>query len=201
MIKRYGLLFVGIIAGFAIFALGWYFLSGDYEYQGSLIDPPVPAADFALIDQNGNPYRLRSRNGNIILIFFGYTNCPDVCPVTLSEFKNIKKTLGEKSAGIDYVFITVDPERDSQESLRKYLSRFDPDFIGLSEDRSVLEQVWADYGVYQEQKETGSAIGYLVDHTSRTYVIDSEGNWKLTYPFGIESKKIIQDLNHMLQEN
>jgi protein SCO1/2 len=121
--------------------------------------------------------------------------------VTLSEYKNIKKALGDKSTGIDYVFITVDPERDSQVHLQKYLKRFDPEFIGLSEDRSVLEQVWADYGVYQEQIETGSAIGYLVDHTSRTYVIDHEGNWKLTYPFGIETKKIIQDLKHMLENN
>lgn len=201
MLHRYGLLLTGIIVGFALFALSWYFLSGDYEYQGSLIDPPVPAADFELIDQDGNPFSLSDQIGKINLIFFGYTNCPDVCPVTLSEYMNIKKALGDKSAGINFIFITVDPERDNQVHLKNYLNRFDPEFIGLSEDRSVLEQVWADYGVYQEQIETKSAIGYLVDHTSRTYIIDSQGNWKLTYPFGIETKKIIQDLNHMLQNN
>lgn len=201
MLKRYGLLLTGILVGFGVFALSWYFLSGDYEYQGSLIDPPVPAADFELNDQYGNPYRLSDQKGKIILIFFGYTNCPDVCPVTLSEFKNIKKALGDKSNDVEFVFITVDPERDNKDHLNKYLSRFDPAFIGLSEDRSVLEQVWADYGVYQEQIETESAIGYLVDHSSRTYVIDSQGNWKLTYPFGIETRKIIQDLNHMLQNS
>jgi protein SCO1/2 len=200
MIKTYGLLIVGIVLGLIITSSAWYFLKADYTYQGSLIDPPVPAADFELIDQNGIPFRLSDQQGKIVLIFFGYTNCPDVCPVTLSDFITIKKQLGEQADGVEFVFITVDPERDGQEHLRNYLVRFDPEFTGLSGDRAELEGVWKDYGVYQERKETGSAIGYLVDHTARVYAIDKSGNWRLTYPFGMETKKMLQDLKQLLKE-
>lgn len=200
MVKTYGLLFIGILLGLIITTSAWYFLKGDYTYQGSLIDPPVPAADFELTDQYGTPFRLDDQRGNIVLIFFGYTNCPDVCPVTLSDFMAIKKQLGEQADNVKFVFITVDPERDRQEILQNYLQRFDPEFIGLSGDRAELEGVWKDYGVYQERQETGSAIGYLVDHTARVYAIDKSGNWRLTYPFGMETKKLLQDLKQLLKE-
>lgn len=186
--------------GLVIITSGFYFLEGEYTFQGSLIDPPVPAADFELSDQFGAQYRLSDREGKVVLIFFGYTNCPDVCPVTLSEFKKIKEKIGNRSEEVDFVFITVDPERDSPEYLHNYLERFDPVFIGLSGERSQLEKVWKDYGVYQERQETESAIGYLVDHSARIYAVDKNGNWRLTYPFGMETSKIIKDVNHLLDE-
>lgn len=200
MLKTYGLLIVGMIMGLVIAASGWYLLKGDYTFQGSLIDPPVPAADIELTDQYGTLFRLSDQQGKIVLIFFGYTNCPDVCPVTLSDFMKIKQQLGEQAQNVKFVLITVDPERDGQEHLRKYLQRFDPNFIGLSGERADLERVWDDYGVYQEKKETGSAIGYLVDHTARVYAIDKNGNWRLTYPFGMETSKLIRDLKQLLKE-
>ena len=150
MLKTNGLLIVGMIMGLVIATSGWYLLKGDYTFQGSLIDPPVPAADFELTDQYGKPFRLSDQQGKIVFIFFGYTNCPDVCPVTLSDFMKIKQQLGEQAPDVKFVFITVDPERDGQEHLRKYLQRIDPDFIGLSGEHADLERVWDDYGVYQE---------------------------------------------------
>jgi protein SCO1/2 len=107
------------------------------------------------------------------LIFFGYTHCPDVCPVTLTKYKQIKDQLGDQADGVRFVFITVDPERDTPEILGKHVANYDPGFIALTGSRAELEPVWKNYGVYQARSETESAAGYLVDHTTRIYAIDT----------------------------
>lgn len=201
MKTKYGLLGIGIVLGLALMLVGWKVLAQPYTYQGSLIDPPVPAADFQLNNQHGEPFRLSDQRGKTVLIFFGYTHCPDVCPVALSEFRQVKKQLGDLADQVEFVFITVDPERDTADVLGQYLANFDPTFIGLSGTPDQMEPVYKSYGVYHEKTETGSASGYLVDHTARMYVIDSQGNWRLTYPFGMEVEKQVEDLVHLLQEN
>jgi len=201
MKTKYGLLVTGIVLGLVLIMVGWKVLAKPYTYQGSLIDPPVPAADFQLSNQHGEPFRLSDQHGKTVVIFFGYTHCPDVCPVTLSEFKNVKEQLGDLADQVEFVFITVDPERDTADVLGQYLANFDPAFIGLTGTPDQLEPVYKSYGVYHEQTETGSAAGYLVDHTARMYVIDSQGNWRLTYPFGMEVEKQVEDLAHLLQES
>lgn len=192
---------MGVIIGLALILVGWQIYDLTYTYQGSLIDPPLPAADFELIDQNGQPFRLSKQRGRVVLMFFGYTNCPDVCPVTLTEFKQVKQQLGKSAEDVSFVFISVDPERDTRERVKLYMNNFDSTFIGLTGDRAALEPVWKSYGVYQAQQDTGSAAGYLVDHTARVYAIDTQGNWRLTYPFGMEVEKMIADVAHLLREN
>lgn len=191
---------VGGALGVVLLLLGWQAVFGTYTYQGSLIDPAVPAADFKLMNQYGEPFKLSDQRGKVVLIFFGYTNCPDVCPVTLSEFKYVKDGLGDQADEVTFVFITVDPERDTPEWLGTHLANFDPDFVGLTADRETLEEVWRDYGVYQEKQETGSAAGYLVSHTARSYAVDKEGNWRLTYPFEMDRKAILEDVRHLVAE-
>jgi len=159
-----------------------------------------PGSDFTLTDQNGNLFRLSDQKGKILLIFFGYTHCPDVCPITLAEFKQIKAMLGDKADQVRFVFVTVDPERDTPETINTFLQNFDPTFIGLTSDRATLEPVWKAYGVYQEQQDAGSAAGYLVDHSTPTYLIDPQGLWHINYPYGMEAEKIAQDLQHMMKE-
>lgn len=190
-----------MVIGLALtLAGGWYFLDQNYRYQGAVIEPPAQAADFSLTDQNGDLFRLSDQQGKIVLVFFGYTNCPDVCPITLSEYKKIKAMLGEKADRVRFVYITVDPERDTVERMNTYLQNFDPTFVGLTSDRATLEPVWKAYGVYQQKQDTGSAAGYLVDHSTRTYLIDSQGRWRINYPYGMEPVKIVQDLQHLLKE-
>jgi protein SCO1/2 len=191
---------VGGILGVVLLLAGRQVVFGTYTYQGSTIDPPVPAADFELVNQYGEPFRLSEQRGNVVLIFFGYTNCPDVCPVTLSDFKYISDRLGEKAQQVRFVFITVDPERDTPERLAMHLANFDPDFIGLTADRENLGGVWRDYGVYQEKQDTGSAAGYLVNHTARTYAVDKLGNLRLTYPFEMDRRAILEDVRHLIIE-
>lgn len=199
--KHLSLLAVGVMLGLVIVLLGWQFLGQTYTFHGSVIDPPVAAPELALTDHNGQPYRLSEQEGKVVLIFFGYTNCPDVCPLTLSEYKQIKNDLGDSAENVEFVFISVDPERDTVERLREYVPLFDPAFIGLTGERAELEPVWKDYGVYQARQETDSAAGYLVDHSSRIYVIDKNGNWRETFSFGMDTDLMAQDVDALLREN
>src|SRR3972149_9089604 len=116
-------------------------------FQGSLIVPSVPAQDFTFTDQYGQPFELSDQQGKVILMFFGYTNCPDVCPLTLADFKQLKSQLGEAAEQVSFVFITVDPERDTQERIKEYLANFDPAIVGLTGEHHELEHIWQDYGV------------------------------------------------------
>ena len=165
-------------------------------------DDPLPVlytlgGDFTLDSTLGSPLTLSDLRGQLVLLNFGYTGCPDVCPVTLTEFLQIRSKLGQAADQVSFVFITVDPERDTAERMRKYLTNFDPEIIGLTGDRSDLEPVWADYGVYQAKVEGTSEENYLVDHSSRVYVIDRQGNLRLTYLFGTENQLITEDVRHL----
>ncbi|HUV26664.1 MAG TPA: SCO family protein [Anaerolineales bacterium] len=184
---------VGLIAMFLILGP-----QRPYTFQGSLIEPPVSAPQFELTDMNGQPFQLSELDGQVVVMFFGYTSCPDVCPVTLTEFLQIRSKLGEAAEEVSFVFVTVDPERDTPERMRKYLTNFDPEIIGLTGERNELEPVWASYGVYQAKAEGPSDEYYLVDHSSRVYVIDPDGNLRLTYLFGTENKLITEDVLHLV---
>jgi len=199
MRMRYLLLFsAGVIL--VLGAVTAFALTRPHRFGGSLIDPPVPAPDIELSDAGGEKFRLDDQSGNAVLLFFGYTSCPDVCPVTLADFKAIKTQLGPRADRVKFVFITVDPERDSPERIRRYLANFDEEFIGLTGSRADLEPVWKAYGVFQEQVASSSSVGYLVDHSSRIYAIDPRGNLRVTYLFGTDRQDIADDVLFLLNE-
>jgi protein SCO1/2 len=196
--KKYGMVGLGVVIGLALVLVGWRAMDAGYTYQGSLIDPPISATDFTLTNQNGGTFRLSDQRGKVVLIFFGYTHCTDVCPATLLNFKRVKTMLGNQAQQVEFVFITVDPERDSPEALRQDLANYDPSFVGLTGTRPELAKVWKAYGVYQAKVDNGTP-NYSVDHTSIVYVIDPQGKWRMTYPFGMDAGKITSDLQHLLQ--
>jgi protein SCO1/2 len=144
---------------------------------------------------------LSDQQGKVVLLAFGYTNCPDVCPITLAQFKQIKAGLGSDAESVRFVFITVDPERDTPERLSLFLGSFDPEFSGLTSSRSSLEPVWQEYGVFQQKQAPDSTGNYTVDHTARIYVIDKSGNFRLTYPYDMDASGIIEDVNHLVVES
>ena len=183
---------VGIVFGFVI--------ERPHTFRGSVIDPAVPAPEFSLLSSQGGEYRLETKTGKFVLIFFGYTFCPDVCPTTLYEMKEIKAKLKEKAENIEFVFITVDPQRDTQEQLSRYLASFDESFFGLTGTDQELEMVWKDYGVYREIQETDNSLGYLVDHTSRLYLINSQGELMMTYLYETTLDEIVSDLNYLIKK-
>ena len=195
---------VGMILGLAAIFAG-FTLTRPYSFRGSLIDPPVPAADFTLTDSQGIDFTLSDQTGSLVLVFFGYTTCPDVCPATLGEMKQVRQRLladsrlGDTADAVRYVFITVDPQRDTPDRMGKYTATFDPAIIGLTGTEEQLELVWKSYGVYRAISETDSAAGYLVDHTARIYLIDQGGNLRLTYAFGTPVDDLLQDVRYLLK--
>lgn len=170
--------------------------------RGAVYDPPLPAADFSLIQADGKPFRLSEQRGKIVLLFFGYTSCPDVCPTTLAELSQAMQKLGEQErARVVVVFISVDPERDTPERAQEYAQRFFPSFLGLSGTEAELQPIWSAYGVYREVQPTGSAAGYLIAHSARVYLIDPRGNLRLTFPFGTPPEDIAYDLKILLRQS
>jgi protein SCO1 len=194
------LLLIAILTGFVAVA-GTMFLSRPYSFNGVTLDPPIEIKDFTLTDQNGKRFHLSNQRDKIVLIFFGYTHCPDICPVTLSDYGSIRAKLGDKAEKVQFVFISVDPERDTVARLSDYLEIFDPKILGLTGERNELKAVWDSFFVYQEKVEVGSASGYLVDHTSRVYLIDKKGNLFLTFHFGTTSEEMAADINYLLERN
>lgn len=191
---------VFFLLGAAVIVQGSGLLSGPYQYQGSVIDPPLPAADFDLPSTRGGHFQLSEEEGDVVLLFFGFTHCPDVCPTTLNDYQQIKARLGEEAAEVEFVFLTVDPERDTLAKLEEYLDYFDPEFVGLSAPAEALEPVWEAYGVYHQKREVGSAGGYLIDHTARIYVINTAGELQLTFPQGMAPEAMAEDIDHLLEE-
>lgn len=199
MVRKYGFwLAVGAL-------LGWVVMMGlaslrPYQLRGSVIDSSAAAPEIVLSATDGSTYSLRERQGRVALIFFGYTSCPDVCPATLSEMREVRKALGERAADVDMLFITVDPARDSLERMGMYVSLFDPAILGLTGSPEALEAVYRAYGVTVEFQTETTAAGYLVTHSSRVYVVDRAGKLRLTYPFGTAVDDIVQDVRFLLKE-
>ena len=190
------LVLVGVLAVFVAVRIS----AANYQYQGSLIDPPAPAYDIALQDTAGDHFQLSDQTGKVVLLFFGYTNCPDVCPTTMAEFKQIYEKLGPDADRVQFVYFSVDPERDTQARVDEFVNAFNPRFIGITGDEADLEPVWQAYGVTHEKQDVGSAGGYVVNHTAAVYVIDTNGEWRMTFPYGLGVDAMTQDIQHLLAE-
>lgn len=192
-----------IFAGLAVLVIlvagvGAAVLLTPYQFHGSEIAPARTAPEIVLPTVGGESFRLSEQQGKLVLIFFGYTRCPDVCPLTLSEFKQVKEALGERADQVEFVFITVDPERDTPELMAEHVARFDPEFVGLSGSAAELDPVWRAYGVYHEA--VPMSAGYSMDHSAFTYLIDKAGNLRLTYGFGTPVEDLLADVRELLKE-
>ena len=171
-----------------------------YSFHGTVINPPLPLTDFVLQTANEEVFRLSEQKGKIVLLFFGYTSCPDVCPTTLATFKQVYERLGDDAQKIKFVMITADPERDTPDKVAEYAARFNPEFIGLSGDITKREAIWKELGVFVEKQDSGSAAGYLVSHTSSIYVLDQSGDLIMTFPYGTSATDMVNDLTQLLKQ-
>ena len=171
-----------------------------YTFNGTVIDPPLPVEDFVLQTGNNESFRLSEQSGKITLLFFGYTNCPDVCPTTFAEFKQVYKKLGDDAQNVRFVMVTADPERDTPNQISEFIRFFNPVFVGLSGERSELEKVYKEFSIFVEKQESGSAADYLVSHTANVFVLDQNKNLRITFPYGTSANDMTDEIIQLLKE-
>jgi protein SCO1/2 len=152
------------------------------ELKAGVFDPPRTAPDFSLRGSDGAELTLSRFRGKIVILEFGFTSCPDVCPTTLAALAQARRELGSAAKDLQIVYVTVDPERDDAERLRRYLTAFDPSFIGGTGTPEQLEAVRRDYGIAATRTPLGSSYGF--SHSSFTYLIDREGKLRALMPYG-----------------
>jgi protein SCO1/2 len=169
------------------------------QFSGGTLVPGQPATDFALKTPDGAEFRLSRHRGEVVLLSFGYTFCPDVCPTTLAELAQVRARLGEAAKRVKVAFITVDPERDTPERLRTYTGAFDQTFVGLTGSAAQLAQVREAYRVIAEKQVVpGTSAAYLFAHSAYTYVIDPEGRLQQLFPFGVSIEEMVDEIKQLL---
>lgn len=173
--------------------------SPTHEWRGTTYRDPQSAPDVDLSRTNGTAFELDDHHGSVVLLYFGYTNCPDVCPATLADLAWVKDQLGPEGGRITVAFISVDPERDTPEAVRQYLGIFDQDFIGLYGSSAQLARVKEAYGVYSEKDPVEENGSYTVTHTSRVFLIDRAGRLRASYSFGTPREDLLADVEFALE--
>ena len=158
------------------------------------------AKDFALTDHNGQQRTLKDFSGKVVMMFFGYTQCPDVCPTSMSEMATIRQLLGKDGERVQCLFVTVDPERDRPEMLKEYMQAFDPTFLALVPTPEQLVPLAKDYKVYYKKVDGPTPTSYTMDHTAGSYVYDTQGKLRLFTRYGTKPELTAADVRILLQQ-
>lgn len=172
------------------------------QLRGAVINPPRVLSDFSVPSTDGVNFTLSEHSGEIILLYFGYRSCPDVCPTTFGELILVYQGLDEPVDKVKIVFVTVDPERDVMEYLTPYTHAFHDDFIGLRAEGEELESLMGLFGAQAERQQLGdSALAYLMDHTASIFLIGPDGRLQAVYLYGTSYRDILHDVQIILDAN
>lgn len=173
--------------------------AGDAKLKSGTFEPPRMAPAFNLAGSDGKPLELERYRGKVVALSFGYTNCPEVCPTTLSRLAQVRKRLGDAGRDFQVVYVTVDPERDDAKRMHQFLASFDATFMGGTGTPAQLSKVYRDYGV-TAVKHSGSTPGmYGVEHTTFVYLIDRQGRLRAMVPYGESPEDVAHDAALLLQ--
>lgn len=167
-------------------------------FHGTDITGAAFGQHLALTAHDGRPRRLEDFKGRAVVLFFGYTACPDVCPTTLAKFAEVMKALGPEAQRVQVLFVTLDPERDTPQRLKEFVPWFDPRFVGLYGDRAATEAVAREFRVFSAWKEVGGGMGYVLDHTAGAYIYDPAGRLRLYVGDSAPAADILADLRLLL---
>lgn len=158
------------------------------------------AKDFELTDHNGQSRSLKDFRGKVVVLFFGYTQCPDVCPTSMTELAEVRKLLGQDGEKLQGLFVTVDPERDTPEVLKNYMVNFDPGFLALYTTPEKLAVIAKDYKVYYKKVEGKTPTSYTMDHSAGSYIYDTQGRLRLYTRYGSGAPAMASDIRLLLQK-
>lgn len=169
-----------------------------YQFNGTVLQSAMPVPDFTLTSADG-PVSLSDYRGELVVLYFGYTFCPDVCPTTLSDVNKALAQLGNKAEDVQMIMVSVDPARDDPAKLAEYVQFFNPTFIGVTGTDDEVRSAATPFGIWYEAHAEEGASGYLVDHVATLNVIDREGHLKLVIGPGTGADDIAADLRYMLR--
>ena len=167
------------------------YLTSKPSFRGAVITPPWPAPELKLTDHNGQPFTMSNQRGKAVLLYFGYVNCPNECPLTMAHLKLALESLGNRAKDVQVVMVSTDPVRDTPQALKDFMEHFNPSFLGLTGTPAELQRVWKDYGV------TVEAGGET--HSTFLYVIDPAGNVRETFLPDTEPNDIAGDVGLLLK--
>jgi protein SCO1 len=187
----------------AIFAIVFGLLAGCAEKKPEFRSIDLTGADyakgFALPDVNGQTKTLADFQGKAVVLFFGFAQCPDVCPTTMAEVAAAKKSLGKDGERVTAIFVTVDPERDTAAVLKAYMESFDPSFTALRGSEAQVAQLAKDFKVYYKKVEGKTPTSYTFDHTAASFVYDPQGKLRLYTRYGMGAQALAEDLRILLK--
>jgi protein SCO1/2 len=169
------------------------------KFNGIDITGADYAKDFTLTDHNGQRRSLSDFKGKVVVLFFGYTQCPDVCPTSMAELAEVKRLLGAQGDKLQGVFVTVDPSRDTTELLKAYLTNFDPSFVAFVPTPEELADVAKRFKIYYKKQDGKTPTSYTMDHSAGSYVYDTQGNVRLYSRYGSGAQVLAQDIQMLLK--
>ncbi|MCC6245597.1 MAG: SCO family protein [Gemmatimonadaceae bacterium] len=172
--------------------------SGEPTFRGIMVDPPRAVAGFRFTLPTGEQYDTGANGKQPTLFFFGYTHCPDVCPTTLVDWKRAKEKLGRDSDRVRFVFVTVDPTRDTPSIADRYAKRFDSTFVGVSGDSATTAQIMSTFGVSAAREAIVDSANYFVAHSAQAFLVDATGRLVAMYSFGMGWEPLVHDLGELL---
>ena len=194
-----GITLLGVLALAALGGVSWWLSqrSADKPFAVT-IDPPKPLEDFTLTTGDGERHALNEYRGKVILLFFGYTHCPDICPLTLTNIQSAMQKLGPAANDVQVIMITVDPERDTPAHMAEFVHAFNPRFLGLSGTPQEIADIAKTYGIYYAQGEPDADGNYLVEHYVGVLTFDKQGYLRMIFPFGVTGDQFAQALQPLL---
>ncbi|MBA3579051.1 MAG: SCO family protein [Gemmatimonadaceae bacterium] len=170
----------------------------EYKFYGVPLNPMVSAPAGALTRGDGASFTIGAQRGKASLVFFGYTNCPDICPTTLADWTQVKTALDTDAAKVNFVFVTIDPENDTPAVMKSYVANFDTAFVGLSGTQAEIDSIATAFGVSAFPDGTLESGHIAMAHPSRVYLVDPEGRIRFVYPPGLKPEEIAEDVRHVL---
>lgn len=168
------------------------------EFRGVDVTGADYARDLPLTDQNGQARSLKDFAGKVVVVFFGFTQCPDVCPTSMQELAEVKKALGKDGERLQGIFVTVDPDRDTPEVLKAYMANFDPTFLALRGTPEQLAAVAKDFKIYYKKVEGKTPTSYSMDHSAGSYIYDPAGRLRIYSRYGGGVQALTEDVRALL---
>ena len=168
------------------------------EFRGIDVTGAEYARDLPLTDHNGQQRSLKDFAGKVVVVFFGFTQCPDVCPTSMQELAEVKRSLGADGDRLQGIFVTVDPERDTAEVLKAYMGNFDPSFLALRGSPEQLAAVAKDFKIYYKKVEGKTDTSYTMDHSAGSYVYDPAGRLRVYHRYGSGAAALTEDVRTLL---